>query len=79
MKPLVVKNAKEADWLNRNVLHCGWISPWQAWDTAESWPNPNDRALARTILLRYRKVGIQAEVTETERQQLAVCCREEDL
>ena len=76
MKPLVVKNQKEADWLNRNVLHCGWVHPGDLWDTPEAWPDPDDRELARAVLLRYRKEGSHAIVWESERWQLAVCCRE---
>jgi|GEM_PF-4008604 len=77
MKPLRVKNQDEATWLNRNVLHCGWVVPGQLWDTAEAWPDPKDRALAHEILKRYRKGGANAVVTEAERRQLAVCCRED--
>ena len=77
MKPLKIRDYQEAMWLNRNVLHCGWVSPWQPWDTAESWPNPSDRVLARAILLRYRKYRADTVVTEAERRQLAICCRED--
>jgi hypothetical protein len=73
--PLIVRDAAEAEWLNQNVLHCGHVSAGDAWDTIQAWDDPEDRALARSILLRYRAQGPSAVVADGERRQLAVCCR----
>jgi len=73
--PLTVNDRDEAQWLNENVLHCGHVSAGDAWDTTQAWEDPEDRALAREILRRYRQHGAAAVVTDGERRQLAVCCR----
>jgi len=74
-EPLWVETKEEADWLNANALHCGHVEPGDDWDTAEAWPDLEDRAMAREILLRYRREGASATVTDGERWRLAVCCR----
>jgi hypothetical protein len=74
-KPMIVRDAAEAAWLNRNVLHCGHVRPGDVWDSIQAWDDPEDRAVAREILLRYRRHGAAAVVTDDERRQLAVCCR----
>ena len=74
-EPLWVESQEEADWLNTHALHCGRVEPGDDWDTPEAWPDLEDRALAREILLRYRREGASATVSEGERWRLAVCCR----
>ena len=71
-----IKNENEASWLNQHVLHCGHVRPGDVWDSRQAWDDPDDRALARNILRRYRQHGETAVVTDDERRQLAVCCRE---
>jgi len=71
-----IKNKNEADWLNQNVLHCGYVRPGDVWDSPQAWEDHDDRNLAREILRRYRQYGETAVVTDDERRQLAVCCRE---
>jgi hypothetical protein len=73
--PLVVRDDDEAEWLNRNVLHCGHVSAGDEWDTAEAWDELDDRYLARQLLLRYREQGPSARVADWERSTLAYCCR----
>jgi len=73
--PLVVESEEEAEWLNRNVLHCGHVSAGDEWDTAEAWDEIDDRYLARQLLLRYREQGPSAKVADWERSRLAYCCR----
>jgi hypothetical protein len=73
--PLVVESEEEAEWLNRNVLHCGHVSAGDEWDTAEAWDEVDDRHLARELLLRYREQGPSAKVADQERSRLAYCCR----
>ena len=75
MNPLIIHDAAEAAWCNQNVLHCGHVSAGDAWDTTQAWDDPEDRLLARSILLRYREQGASAVVADWERRQLAVCCR----
>lgn len=69
--PLTIDSATEADAMNA-VLHCGFVSLGDAWDTEDAWPDPEIRALARRVLEDWRSSG-SVPCEETKRA-LASCC-----
>jgi hypothetical protein len=82
-------SSDEAEWLSREVLHCGYVDPGdidpQSQDVAIVWPDiqdPIERLTAiRTcvqVLDEYRERGwASAAVLEAAQYIWAVCCREE--
>jgi len=73
-QPLSIETEAERDFCN-SVLHCGAVQVGDEWDTAEAWPDPKRRRLARRVLQRFRasKAG-RVRVTEDQRRLLATCC-----
>lgn len=55
-----------------DVLHCGTVRLGDDWDTETAWSDPEIRAIARQVLIDYRRDGSLPD--DETRRKLAVCC-----